>query len=201
MDQYEFNNIIEKCADLTLAYKVSNVHNDWRQYSEQLDEFRGLLNELDDISQPNEQGYTLIHVAAMEGHTHALSELMKAGADINNPHALTGATPLHTAIFENRNAAVVELIDRGADVNATDKMGHNALHLAASYDNKAVALLILQRGGDATAQNKDGDIPANLAMRPELNETLNKAHAQQQRGKIADAIGEVEAAPVQKRRM
>lgn len=203
MDQHEFANIMEKSSGLDLEFQVAHVLSDWRKYSEQLKEYRHLLGEVEDINARNDNGYTLLHMAAMRGHTHSLRELVGAGADINAQHVWTWARPLHTAMFEDRQASAIQLINLGANLNATDSEGHNALHIAASYNLSAVAQLIIEKGGDATAQNSKGDTPSNLALHPELRSRLDDALAVQQREKLIGAVEELESVQVQalRRRM
>ena len=59
---------------------------------------------------------TPLFIAAQEGHTPVVIELIKAGADVNVPRS-DGFTPLHVAASKGHEACVVLLIQAGADVN------------------------------------------------------------------------------------
>ncbi|ACO61073.1 predicted protein, partial [Micromonas commoda] len=59
---------------------------------------------------------TPLHVAAKEGHTPVVAELIRAGADVNVPSS-DGATPLMWAASNGHEACALALIQAGADVN------------------------------------------------------------------------------------
>ena len=60
---------------------------------------------------------TPLMIAAHDGHTPVVIELIKAGADVNVPRS-DGVTPLHMAARKGHEACVALLIQAGADVNA-----------------------------------------------------------------------------------
>lgn len=64
----------------------------------------------------NEQGQTLLHVAAHEGHVEIVDFLLRCGAnlDARNRH---GNTPLHCAVVSGREKIVQALVGAGANMD------------------------------------------------------------------------------------
>ena len=132
----------------------------------------------------DEQGRTLLHIAAIHGRKAVASLLLDRGAD---PKAQDGGggTPLHGAalrthwippgqrhgmrLYEacgNEHEEVARmLLERGADPRARDRDGTTPLHEAAKGGNLAVARLLLERGADVHAANRYGLTPLHEAAR------------------------------------
>ncbi len=165
------------------------------------DEFRVALDGIANLNALNEQGNSMMHIAAYKGQAFVLSELINAGADINIENEKHGVRPLHLAIVKNSFGCVNELLKMGADVNATDHEGYNALHVAAAYSLPQVTEKILQAGADATARTKDGQVPAELADDFSLRDRLTEALNTQTNAKIMSAVtASLDAEPVRIRR-
>lgn len=62
-------------------------------------------------------GMSCLCVAAMEGHQAIISQLLEAGADVNQAREADGATPLFVAAMYKREAIVKMLLEAGADLN------------------------------------------------------------------------------------
>lgn len=72
-----------------------------------------------DPSQPNKQGWSPIHSAAMGGHIPVLKLLVQDhGCDPNTTVPGFGTQPLHTASFKGHLAAIKLLLEVGADCTA-----------------------------------------------------------------------------------
>ncbi len=90
--------------------------------------------------------------AARRGDTQAVSELLRAGVDVN---AVTryGVTALTYASRHGHTAVVKLLLDAGANVNAADRFYHGTpLSAAASEGHAEIVRLLLAHG----AQHRDG---------------------------------------------
>ena len=81
---------------------------------------------------------THVHLAAQEGHTHVVMELIKAGADLNQANS-EGYTPLFKAAENGHEGIVALLIQAGADVRKACKGGWTPMKIATR--KKVVTLL------------------------------------------------------------
>jgi ankyrin repeat protein len=65
----------------------------------------------------NDNGDTLVMLAAYHGHPQAVSALLERGADPDRPND-RGQTPLAGAVFKGERAVIDALLDGGADPTA-----------------------------------------------------------------------------------
>ena len=72
---------------------------------------------------------TPVYLAAREGHTHVVMELIKAGADVNQATSV-GFTPLYVAAQNGHEGIVALLIQAGADVRKASKSGATPMKVA-----------------------------------------------------------------------
>ena len=96
---------------------------------------------------------TKLHLAAIEGDTGAIDQLLAGGAAIEAPDRW-GWTPLASAVESDQAEAARLLISRGADVNATNMDGWTALNLAALLGRSQMASLLLESGADISRANR-----------------------------------------------
>jgi ankyrin repeat protein len=87
-------------------------------------------------------------VAAREGDTARIAELVKAGANVNERGGVNDWTPLMHAVHKNQPAAVVALLAAGADIDATAgaRGRDTALRLAEVQDHPQIADILRQHG-------------------------------------------------------
>ena len=80
-------------------------------------------------------------VAAREGDTARIAELVKAGANVNERGGVNDWTPLMHAVHKNQPEAVVALLAAGADIDATAgaRGRDTALRLAEVQDRPEIA--------------------------------------------------------------
>jgi len=78
---------------------------------------------------------SLLHRAAMRGHSSACEYLVKKGIDVNNQQPALARTPLHLAAAEGHPEVVKTLLKLGANGNAKDKYSFRPLHLACIGDH------------------------------------------------------------------
>ena len=97
----------------------------------------------------NDEEETPLHVAAREGDTDTVRELLKHGTDVNARND-KGWTSLHLAAREGQIDTARELLKHGADVNARDDKGRATLHIAAEYGHADVIQELLNNGTGQT---------------------------------------------------
>lgn len=72
------------------------------QYGD-IDRVRALLAAGTPVDKLDSAGYTALHYAARNGHEEIVSELLRAGANINCATRAGHATPLHRAASAGKN--------------------------------------------------------------------------------------------------
>ncbi|XP_013133451.1 PREDICTED: E3 ubiquitin-protein ligase mib1 [Papilio polytes] len=151
------------------------------------------------VDDAKDDGYTALHLAALNNHAEVAELLVRGGArpDLQNANLQTA---LHLAV-ERQHAQIVRLlIAHAADLNICDKDGDTALHealrhhtlqqlrrlqeardaaalgaLAHAHDKKSsasIACLLAANGADLTLKNKKGQTPLDLCPDPNLRKTL-----------------------------
>ena len=98
-----------------------------------------------DVEATGEHGATALYVAAQEGQTRCLLELIAADANLDTPVA-TGANALFISAVLGREMCATILLDAGADPNH-DAVGETAFEGAIKCGFFDIARELLQRGG------------------------------------------------------
>ncbi|KAF6262327.1 ankyrin repeat protein, partial [Scenedesmus sp. NREL 46B-D3] len=88
-------------------------------------------------------GLKALHLAAAEGHSGVITQLLAAGAPLEAKSA-QGEAALHLAVRCQQVEAVKQLIAAGSDVSAPNNYGWLPLHMAAECHNTAAASSMLQ---------------------------------------------------------
>ncbi|XP_042409928.1 26S proteasome non-ATPase regulatory subunit 10-like [Zingiber officinale] len=113
----------------------------------------------------NEDGRSLIHVAASAGRSQVV-DVLSAGdpsATGVNSKDEEGWAPIHSAASIG-NAEIVEiLLSRGADANLANDGGRTALHYAASKGWSKVAEILVNHGAKINKKDKVGCTPLHRA--------------------------------------
>ena len=95
------------------------------------------------IDETNRYPETPLHWAARNDQEAAISLLLSAKADVNQPDS-NGKTPLHYAAGRDQEATVSLLLSAKADVDATDDSGYTPLGFA---EGDRVKQLLRDAGG------------------------------------------------------
>lgn len=107
----------------------------------------------------NEKGHTAATLAAMNGHTEILNELIDNGVSVDAKNEKTGDTLLMYAARCGRTNTARYLIDRGANVNAkNEKTGVTVAMHAARSGHTEILKYLIDNGVDVNAKDeKTGD--------------------------------------------
>ena len=84
---------------------------------------------------------TPLYLAADQGHTHVVMELIKAGADLNQATS-EGSTPLYIAAQNGHEGIVALLIQAGADVRKASKSGCTPMKVATYMKREKIVTLL-----------------------------------------------------------
>jgi hypothetical protein len=90
-------------------------------------------------------GDTPLTIAAFQGHTALVVELIKAGANVNLPN-LNTRTAVMLAAAKGDVASVRALIAAGADVNAVENNGGTALAWAKNLGHQEIVDMLVKAG-------------------------------------------------------
>lgn len=106
---------------------------------------------------------SVIHFAAVNGHTAVLKALLERGVMVDEP---SGAklTPLILAAAGGHTRSLVFLLDKGARINAVDVHQMSALHYAAKYSRTPTVAALIAAGAELSADGHQGMRPLDLAV-------------------------------------
>ena len=114
-----------------------------------------------DVNGRDERGYSLLHVAAGQGHDNFVKTLLEKEAAVNAKNL--GFSPLYIAAQNGQDNVVQTLLDNGARVNEQTDVGHAALHRAAYLGHNDVVKTLLERGAALNLEDKEGCTPLHEA--------------------------------------
>ena len=100
------------------------------------------------------EGFTALHVAALQGHVSAIEVLVRGGAELDDD-ASSHITPLLWAAQNQHLDAATKLLELGASANICDLLGNTPLISAVFDDNEPIARTLLPHT-DLRIMNCDG---------------------------------------------
>ena len=101
-----------------------------------------------------EYNFTPLHVAASNGKVDCITELIKAGANLNCRSNFNN-TPLSIAITNKNKKCIHALIEAGADINTTNNNGKSPLQIAAEKQMGDIFELLIERGAHIATLSKE----------------------------------------------
>ena len=109
---------------------------------------------------------TLLILAAVNGNTQGVKDLLKAGADVNIRNKW-GMSALMYAAEGDHAGTVDALLEGGADINARNNEGSTALMISAIHGCKYAAYALLEAGADVKIKNNNGKRAVDYARENE----------------------------------
>jgi ankyrin repeat protein len=134
-----------------------------------------LVSRLSQVSEKDEDGNTLLHVAANIDFPSAARLLLEQAAPLEARNG-RGETPLFRSISNNARKVAEILIAHGADVDTITDYGQNCLHCAATTYKPHLVALLVAHGIDprfddvhvASALGRLDRVQALVGRRPDL---------------------------------
>ncbi|MHB9147797.1 MAG: ankyrin repeat domain-containing protein [Candidatus Amoebophilus sp.] len=116
-----------------------------------------------DLNIANNEGDTLLHLAASEEQPELVELLLNLGAHIDVKSKLSAYYPLHCAV-ENGHVEIVKLlIKNGADINVRSQYNSSPLHYAAGNGHVEIVKLLIENGAVINARDLDNETPLHMA--------------------------------------
>ena len=118
-----------------------------------------LMGKLDDHWDKDENSWTALYFAAIEGHASIVELFLGHPKPPINERTKAGELPIHGASRSGHVAVVKCLLEHmdKKDMNATDNMyGRTALHAAAQQGHAEVVKLLLAQEADQTMKDTNG---------------------------------------------
>ena len=107
----------------------------------------------------NTQGFTPVHIAALNGHAKVLQTLVSVGADAHITD-FSGRTALHLAIGNGNTETFMLLVNEiECDLNAQDIDGCSCVHAAVMCDNLSFLNVLIGEGADVNCVDINGSSP------------------------------------------
>ena len=153
-NDYVVDWIMSNCnveIDLHRVAKCGNVP--WLLY---------LLYNGEDIESKDEDGWTPLFYATLNGRLDIVKALVERGANVNTTDN-EDSTPLIEACCEDNVDVVSYLLEHNADVNAVNTSSRTALHNAVSIGNYEMVEVLLKYNPDIDFPNENGSSPLLIA--------------------------------------
>ena len=115
-----------------------------------------------EINNPNSDGRTPLFLAAMNGHTAVVKQLIAMNPSIDKKDN-NGETALLAACWNGHKDAVSALLTAGASPKLVDESGQTALHLASWQGHLPVVKLLIEKKLDVNAKTSSGYTPLHGA--------------------------------------
>lgn len=166
----KFKGVISKDQDLLDAAKNGNVEaigklTAKKRQSTASQFLPSFLKGSVNINCADREGYTPLHLAALNGHKAAVECLLKLEASVSIQDN-SGCTPLHLAAwkgYEEICKLFLTFSNVSIPIDLQNSLGDTALHMAAQYGYHHVVNVLLQYHADPTIRNLKDESPLDLA--------------------------------------
>ncbi|KAM4614481.1 ankyrin repeat domain-containing protein 27 [Discoglossus pictus] len=116
------------------------------------------------VNVTSRDGFTPLHISALQGHSVLVSLLLKHGANVDAKNG-NRALPLHLACHKGHLEVVKILIERSMGKNKKDMNGNTPLIYACMGDHTEIAALLLEHGASVNVCNIKGNTALHEAVR------------------------------------
>ncbi|CAG0889063.1 unnamed protein product [Darwinula stevensoni] len=121
--------------------------------------------QIGNSNEKNEEGFTLLQVAAQKGDLVRVLELVSCGVEVG-AFSNNGSNALHEAVSFERKDVIAALIDSGIDMNAKRTDGWAAIHISClASDPVPILRILLQKGVDVNSVTNDGKTALDIAVK------------------------------------
>ncbi|CAL1535973.1 unnamed protein product [Lymnaea stagnalis] len=117
-----------------------------------------------DVNIPDNSGQTAAHIAAFQGETKILKQLIEKGADLSKADH-KGRQTAHLAASRNQVNALRILFDSGIDLDHQCSAGKTLLHHAAEHGGLDTVKFLVERDCDLTLCDHSSNLAAHVAAR------------------------------------
>nr|CAG4645529.1 EOG090X06BA [Lynceus sp. MCZ IZ 141354] len=115
-------------------------------------------------NEKNNEGFTLLQIAAQKGNLKKVKELLSCGADVNAISNI-GSNALHEAAYFGHHDIVAVLIEAGIDPKQKKTDGWAAIHLGCLASDPVPTLtVLLQKGVDVNMLTNDGKTALDISV-------------------------------------
>jgi len=124
----------------------------------------------------NGLGEKSLHLAAMNGHSVVIRQLIAKGVNVETLYKSecgVSATPLTLAIEFKQPEAAIELIEAGADIEVKNPGGYTPLLASLALGLTDVAKQLIKSGCNVNAQTNDHEDALQLALKAGNSEIAN----------------------------
>ncbi|XP_071093035.1 serine/threonine-protein phosphatase 6 regulatory ankyrin repeat subunit C-like [Haliotis cracherodii] len=104
----------------------------WAAHQGQREVFDLLVSKGGDVSQVDDVGDNILHVACYGGHVEMVEHLLSKDIVDVNTRGRYGWTPVMRAAFQGHTEVFDLLVSKGGDISRVDAAGENILHVASS---------------------------------------------------------------------
>lgn len=136
-----------------------------------IEQIQRLIEEGLNVNLADENGCTLVHLAAFNNKKEIVEFLFEKGANINAVDK-EQRTPLHYAVSEGHEEIVKFLLEKGANINVVDQQGGTLLHFATWNNKKGLVKFLLKKGADINAEDHHGWTPLRHAVHQDNKEMV-----------------------------
>lgn len=126
---------------------------------------KAIASGADARSTTSERGTPVVVLAAMNGCSQALDEILTSDHESIDFRDPSFQTPLLWAVRNGHEKCAGTLLSHGADPNVSSSTGQSPLHAAAVNGKWGMAGLLLCYGADPNAKNQIGESPIDWALR------------------------------------
>ena len=155
------------------SFSSNNINQIKNSISENKQIFN-FCNNLSEINNQNENGYTPIYLAILYNNIQALKELLALDANPNIPNNLN-ETPLFLSVNISNYEAFLILMKYNSDCNMQNIKGDTPLHVATQKKEKKFIEMLLVNNSNPNIQNfTQGQTPTHLAIINKLDEDILK---------------------------